>query len=190
MLKMAMFSLFLLSGSAYPQICTGLPSVAFADTETTTNVVLGADNDGVERISLELECLTTPTNNVQAAFGVDGNGDGVLQLDETAFIVGWDCGRWFVQRGCDGERIEEPLTPTNDVGRLSFSMKTGGAGLRRRVEATVDGEPAFAALAAEAPPWLRLHGINMARLTGRGLDRHGEQFAIRALRDSVIIRFR
>lgn len=167
-----------------------LPPVSFADTETTTNVVLNAGPDGVERISLELECLTTPTNNVQAAFGVDANRDGELQLGETSFVVGWDCGAWFVQRGCDGERVESPSAMTNSAGRLVFTMKAAAAGVRRRVEATADDSPVFGVFAAEAPPWLRLHGLDMVRLTGRGLEAQGESFAVRTLRDAIIIRFR
>ena len=41
-----------------------------------------------------------------------------------------------------------------------------------------------------AAGWLHRREWNMAKLTGRGLEGHGEAFAVQVLPDAVVIRFR
>ena len=77
-----------------------LPASEFADTEVSTNVCLGAAvataaGDGVGYFDVELSLCATPTNNVEIAFGVDIDEDGVLGCRERDFVLGWDCGAWF-----------------------------------------------------------------------------------------------
>ena len=38
------------------------------------------------------------TNNVEVAFGTDENGNGVLDLEEIDLTIGWDAGKWRVER--------------------------------------------------------------------------------------------
>ena len=169
-----------------------------ADTETVTNVPFTASLDAAGRFRLSLSCLATPSNNVEAAFGVDRNGDGVLALEETDCVVGWDCGAWFVRKGADGARTEQSgVVPADGVSELSWSVQTSREGAATRLEAAVDGAPAFAELGAREPrrhelaaDWLCRPGWNMVRLTGRGLEGHGEAFAVQVLPDAVVIRFR
>ena len=107
---------------ARPPVPAALPPVVHADTETVTNVPFTASLDAAGRFRLSLVCLATPTNNVEAAFGVDRNDDGVLALEETDCIVGWDCGAWFVRKGADGARTEHAGTvPADGVSELSWS---------------------------------------------------------------------
>ena len=49
-----------------------LPIVNYIDFETTTNVALEVWRPHVNRLALELRGITTPSNNVEVAFGVDG----------------------------------------------------------------------------------------------------------------------
>ena len=77
-----------------------LSAPEFADTEVSTNVCLvvtqklsAGDNRRCFDVSLSL--VATPTNNVEIAFGVDADGDGVLGRRERDFVLGWDCGAWF-----------------------------------------------------------------------------------------------
>ena len=187
----------LLAG-AHPAVPAALPSVAHADTETVTNVPFSAALDAAGRFRLSFSCLATPTNNVEAAFGVDRNLDGVLALEETDCVVGWDCGAWFVRKGADGARTEQSgVVPADGVSELSWSVQTSREGAATRLEAAVDGSPAFAELRAKAPRrhelaagWLYRREWNMVKLTGRGLDGHGEAFAVQVLPDAVVIRFR
>ena len=185
------YSLLLLIPSAFAALGVRgtLPDVAYADLETTTNIALCAES-GAGRLSIALSCLATPSNNVQAAFGEDVNGDGVLGLDETALTVGWDCGVWFVRQGGVGRPVEEPAEADGAVRELALSVRFGASGEARRLSAESDGAPVFADLTANPPPGLHGSGWNLMRLTGRGLHGHGEAFAVRQTADAVAIRFR
>ena len=174
---------------ATPGVRGTLPDVAYADLETTTNIALCAES-GAGRLSISLSCLATPSNNVQAAFGEDVNGDGVLGLEETALTVGWDCGVWFVRQGSVGRPVEEPAEADGTVRELALSVRFGASGEARRLSAESDGAPAFADLTANPQPGLHGPGWNLMRLTGRGLHGHDEAFAVRQTTDAVAIRFR
>ena len=76
-----------------------LPPVVHFDTETSTNMPFAVGASGAGRFTLSLSCLATPSNNVEATFGLDVDNDGILELGEMAFTVGWDCGAWFVRQG-------------------------------------------------------------------------------------------
>ena len=186
------------SAWALPRVSVPLPPSVYADTETATNVPFTAALDAAGRFRLSLSCLATPSNNVEAAFGVDRNSDGVLAPEETDCVVGWDCGAWFVRKGADGARTEHPVTvPADGVSELSWSVRTSPGGAATRLEAAVDGAPAFAELGAREPrrhelsaAWLYRREWNMLKLTGRGLEGHGEAFAVQVLPDAVVIRFR
>ena len=167
-----------------------LPPVGHFDTETSTNMPFAIDSSGAGRFTLSLACLATPSNNVEASFGCDTNLDGVLDLGEMAFTVGWDCGAWFVRQGCDGIRIEEPCASTNDTKALLLNLRFGASGQPRRLEAAADGQPIFSALALAPPEWLNIRRCNRLRLTGRGLDGHGESFEVGTTIDAIAIRYR
>ena len=49
---------------------------------------------------------------------------------------------------------------------------------------------AFSALAATPPDWLNLRLCDRMRLTGRGLDGHGESFETHPTADAIAIRYR
>ena len=187
----------LLAG-ANPPVPVALPPVVHADSETVTNVPFTASLDAAGRFRLSLSCLATPSNNVEAAFGVDRNDDGVLALEETDCAVGWDCGAWFVRKGADGARTEHAGTvPADGISELSWSVQTSPGGAATRLLVAVDGAPAFADLGAKEPRqhelsagWLYRREWNLVKLTGRGLEGHGEAFAVQVLPDAVVIRFR
>ena len=187
----------LLAG-AHPAVPAALPPVVHSDTETVTNVPFSASLGAAGRFRLSLSCLATPSNNVEAAFGVDRNSDGVLALEETDCVIGWDCGAWFIQKGADGVRTGRAcVVPADGVSELSWSVQTSPGGAATRLEAAVDGAPAFAELGAREPrrhelaaDWLYRREWDMVKLTGRGLEGHGEVFAVQVLPDAVVIRFR
>ena len=76
-----------------------LPSPAFADREVSGDASIPAGARGnLRRFRLELSFDATPSNNVHAAFGRDAEPlDGALAAEETAFIIGWDGGAWFLR---------------------------------------------------------------------------------------------
>ena len=72
-----------------------LPPPPYDDTEISTNVEFSAGNDDVRLFALSLALDATPTNTLQLAFGHDENSDGILDWQETEFLLGWKCGEWF-----------------------------------------------------------------------------------------------
>ena len=86
----------LVSACSFAVEIAALPGAEFADAEVSTNVAfaVGAAN-GRLRFSVELQA--SPSNNVEIAIGCDADGDGRLSLAESALVVGYDCGEWFVR---------------------------------------------------------------------------------------------
>ena len=165
-----------------------LPPAVHADTETVTNVPFAVALDAAGRLSFDLVCRATPSNNVEVAFGTDANGNGVLEPEEIDRIVGWDCGSWFTRKGADGAcqmengewKIENGVEP--EVRTLSWRVRVRTDGTPFRLEATADGSPAFADLPLEStysPSW------NLLRLTGRGLDASLETFTFSVTPDGT-----
>ena len=83
-----------------------LPSSEYADTEVSTNIAFVVDRSAMTRIEFTVALDATPTNNVEVAIGTDGNGDGNLSVEESAYVFGYDCGTWFC-RDRDKNRIED-----------------------------------------------------------------------------------
>ena len=79
----------------------GLPAWEFADTEVSTNVPFAFPQVNVKHFFLSMELAGTPSNNVQVAFGRDANTNGVLEVEEAGFAIGWDCGfgrDWYAEQ--------------------------------------------------------------------------------------------
>ena len=166
---------------ALPPVHPALPPEAYIDTETTTNVPFAAWQEHVGKFKFCLTCRTTATNNVLFAFGRDADDDGILSLEESDLVVGWDCGKWFVQGGYDAERIETAVG-TGDgqtlVWTVLLSPRTAAP---VSVTAAVDGMPVFGGVGKN---W------NMFRLTGRGLADSAESPVVQILPDSFTIMMR
>ena len=175
---------------AVPFRPVNLPAVEHLDTEVTTNVSIAAWQLRAAKFSFSLSSLATPSNNVEAAFGTDTDGDGTLSARETALVVGWDCGAWFVQKGMDGRRVSEASATTNEVKTLAWNYRLTASPESPRLSATADGEAVFADLAVDAADWLHNRGWNLMRLTGRGLDASGETFTIGTPSDPTAVVFR
>ena len=81
-MKSAVIAALLLLASA-PAIAgrvdvPSLPDPAHADTEAVTNVAFGAGVAGDNVFALSLALDASPSNNVEAAFGCDADGNGTL----------------------------------------------------------------------------------------------------------------
>ena len=72
---------------------------AFADLEASADTAISESAfRNLRRFRLGLAFQATPSNNVQVAFGRDTEPlDGHLAAEETAFIIGWDSGEWFLR---------------------------------------------------------------------------------------------
>ena len=172
---------------ALPPVHPVLPPVTYIDTEDATNVPFTAWQEHVGKFKFSLTCRTTATNNVQFAFGRDADDDGILSLEESDLVVGWDCGKWFVQGGYDAERIETAVG-TGDGQTLAWTVRLSPrTAMPVSVTATVDGTLAFGGVDVGifySKNW------NMFRLTGRGLADSGESPVVQILPDSLTILMR
>ena len=172
---------------ALPPVHPVLPPVAYIDTETVTNVPFTAWQEHTGKFKFSLTCRTSATNNVQFAFGRDADDDGILSLEESDLVVGWDCGKWFVQGGYDAERIETAVG-TGDGQTLAWTVRLSPVTVTpMSVTATVDGTPVFGGV--DAGMFYRKNW-NMFRLTGRGLADSAESPVVQILPDSLTILMR
>ena len=164
-----------------------LPPAVHADTETATNVPFAVALDAAGRLSFDLVCRATPSNNVEVAFGRDSDGNGMLDVGEEDCTVGWDCGAWFVREGADGEPLAAvpEQSPTGDVRTLSWRLWVGADGTPSRLDARADGDAVFGALADAPPAWLHSPSWNLLRLTGRGIDAPLGSFSVAVTPDGT-----
>ena len=188
-IKCLLFSFLVLTMSALasPSVPVSLPPVVHADTETTTNVAFAAGIPYSGRFALALECLATPSNNVQVAFGTDANANGVLDLEETELLTGWDCGAWFVQNGFDAPRQRTGAEPPDAAGSFAWEVRLSPSGVPVRASFLGNGAPVLNDVSTARPTWLYSRSWNMLRLTGRGLDASGESFEVSILSDGFTI---
>ena len=172
---------------ALPPVHPVLPPVTYIDTETVTNVPFTAWQEHAGKFKFSLTCRTSATNNVQFAFGRDADDDGILSLEESDLVVGWDCGKWFVQGGYDAERIETAVG-TGDGQTLAWTVRLSPrTATPVSVTAAGDGTPVFGGV--DAGMFYRKNW-NMFRLTGRGLADSAESPVVQVLPDSLTILMR
>ena len=185
---MNILAILLLLGSAFPQ----LPPSEYADTEVSAYHPLEQGPFGLRGLDFRLEFIGTPSNNVEVAFGRDEDEDGALAPHETDVIVGWECGRYFIERFRTGERIEETNVGTNDVGRAlawHYTLRKSGK-VFKAFTATNEVGAAFAQVSTNAPAWLYDRNWNRMRLTARGVDVQGERFEVEVQTSGMSIHLR
>jgi hypothetical protein len=170
-----------------------LPSPTFADREVSGDAGIPANaRDNLRRFRLELVFDATPSNNVQVAFGRDTEPlDGALAAEETAFIVGWDSGEWFLRPAGLKERfVHAPANGQTPQRRaLHATIRVNTQGLPTAVEFSDDtGAFAFDGLSLDPPPpWLAPENWNLLRVTVRGAAIADEDVKVRFLPDGATI---
>ena len=154
-----------------------LPRCEFADTEVTTNCPFSFASPFVVDFRLAMEFDSTPSNNVQIAFGRDSDADGVLSADETGMIVAWDCGEWILFGTNALPFVVLPTVDTNAHKVLCWDLH-----LRRKTPKRLllmeNGSPLFSGFEADPEPWFYDRTWNMFRLTARGIDDPAESFTV------------
>ena len=170
---------------------TRLSAPTFADREVSGDAAIPANvHDNLRRFRLELTFDATPSNNVQIAFGRDAEPlDGALAAEETAFIIGWDSGEWFLRpAGLKERHVYAPAngqTPQRRTLRAAIRVNTQG--VPTAVEFSDDaGAFAFDGL-PPAPLWLAPDNWNLLRVTVRGAAVAEEDVKIRFLPDGATI---
>ena len=170
-----------------------LTTPAFADREASgdTDIPPGACRD-LRNFRIQLSFDATTTNNVQLAFGRDSEPlDSHLAAEETAFIIGWDSGNWF-------------LRPTGLKERLTFIPVDGQTARRRTLTASIrvntQGTPTAVVFEDDAgaftfdgfsltppPSWLVPKDWGLLRVTVRGADVTEEDVMVRFLPDGTLV---
>ena len=167
----------------------GLPAWEFADTEVSTNVPFAFPQVNVKHFFLSMEHAGTPSNNVQVAFGRDANTNGVLEVEEAGFAIGWDCGEWRVRGclGCSEWGAEE--TTSYRVKVLEVDLQVANAKGRRIVSAE-NGVALEWGEDRQLPRAMYDNGWDTLRLTVRGVDPADESLraAVRVEGMAVIVR--
>jgi hypothetical protein len=168
-----------------------LPPPAFADGEVSGDAAIPAGTqDDLRRFRLVFSFDATPSNNVQIAFGHDAEPlDGALAAEETAFIIGWDSGEWFLRPAGLKERfVHAPAdgqTPRRRTLRAAIRVNTQGT--PTAVEFSDDaGAFAFDGL-PPAPLWLAPDNWNLLRVTVRGAAIAEEDVRVRFLPDGATV---
>ena len=176
----------MLAGLSYAAAIPGLPASAFPDTEVSTNLALRSWDTNVRTFTLTLELTASASNNVQVAFGRDLSGDGDLAPGETGFVLGWDCGAWFMMSADDRFTAQPPGAASRKT--LFFALRLGAAGAP--VALTVrDGNTALVGfpVAGAVPSWLYSPSWNRMKVTARGVDPAGETIQVRLVEDGARI---
>ena len=111
----------LLSMAAFAVTVGPLPQSEFADTEVSTNIAFAGERPAMTRIEFTVALDATPTNGVEVAIGTDANGDGNLSVEESAYVFGYDCGKWFKRSQSESEVEQWNLSSflTSDEGVAS-----------------------------------------------------------------------
>ena len=165
-----------LSLGAFGAVAPQLPPSEYLDSEVSTNVVLEQGRQ-VGELELRLVFTGTPSNNVEVVVGTDADGDGELSFDESGVRLGWDCGRYFVERVATGERFDAAAVGTNDVGRALDWRCVIRRGRILSLVAAPEAGDAILSVTTNAPAWLYDAGWNLMRLTARGVDVQDERFS-------------
>ena len=154
-----------------------LPRAAFADTEVSTNCPFSFASPFVADFRLAMEFDSTPSNNVQIAFGRDSDADGVLSAGETGMVLAWDCGEWILF-GTNAL----PFAISSAVSTNAHKTVLWNLHLKRKVPRhlllTENDRPLFSVFTSNPEPWFFDRDWNMFRLTARGMDDPAESFTV------------
>ncbi len=195
-LIMFVLSFATLSAAAVTLDVARLPEPSFADREVSEDVALPANRlDLLRTFRLEMTFDSTPSNNVQVAFGRDNRpADGALAAEETDFIVGWYCGEWFLRPQGLKERYTFSPAVTNGTRTLTMEIPVSSLGAPKSVTLK-DGAGVFAfpgLTLTPVPAWLNPDLWTCLRVTVRGCGENSTNKTVRArfLQDGAVILFK
>ena len=162
------------AASLHPEV---LPRCEFADTEVTTNCPFSFASPFVVDFRLTMEFDSTPSNNVQIAFGRDSDADGVLSAGETDMILAWDCGEWMLFGTNALPSAVLPSVDTNAHKVLRWDLHLRGKRPKRLV-LTENDVPLSPDFETDPEPWFYDRTWDTFRLTARGIDDPAESFVV------------
>lgn len=162
------------------QTLPNLPPAESPDTEVFCDYAFNRHRQDARNFGFVLSFNGTASNNVEVALGRDADGDGKLSFAETDMRVGWDRGRYFVERTRTGEVFEDADVGTNGIARtLSWRVQMDKDFCPRAFSASTEAGEAFGGLSADGVPgWIYRPDWNLMRLTARGTDVQDEHFTV------------
>ncbi len=166
-----------------------LPPCEFADTETATNHPFSTLRPGSQILSFQISLLASPSNNVGVAIGRDTNEDGELSVDETALVVGWDCGEWIMRSG-EFDGFLSAVPATGNVNKTLVWKLYETDGRIWCLIATENGRAIDFGIAGSIPAWTFSDSWDLVRLVARGADEGGESFVAKFTANGTSIRLR
>ena len=149
----------------------------FFDIEVSTNIVFNGSRYAVKELSFQFMFDGAASNNVQIAFGRDGDGDGMLSASETEAVYGWRRGRYFAEGYVSGERFEEPAAAVSVSQTFSVKMRISRNVRARDFNALSDGAGVLEEVSRTVPDWLYRPEWNLMCITRRGADVPSEWFS-------------
>jgi len=183
----------MLSTYAFTLKVPRLSGSPFADGEDTTDITVSAlAQQNLREVRLELTFNATLSNNVQIALGRDDRPqDDLLAAEESAFILGWDSGVWFIRPSGLKEHLvfTPPNADTAQVRTLKLSIFVKVDGTSQVVRFADDnGSFIFPNLPlAPPPPCFHPASWDILRVTTRGADIADEDVQVRFLPGGIII---
>ena len=191
-MKSTLVSLFVFAyaAAALARPLPPLPTPEFADTEVTVCHSLDQKMPSVCGLTFALAFRGTASNNVEIAFGRDDDGDGNLSFGESDVRIGWDCGRYFIERVPTGARFEEPSVGTNGAKRTLHWDCALKHRVMRGLSVSNEVGRVFTTVTSDPPNWLYDANWDTLRLTARGPDATGERFDVEVSTTGIAVIFR
>ena len=101
------------------------------DAEAVTNVPVVVNMERLKTWTASISFEPSQTNEVLIALGCDANADGDLAFEESALLLGCDCGSWYRADLRTGEAFVAS-TNTLTIGRNAFAASWNLAKVIRR----------------------------------------------------------
>ena len=180
---------FALQSLSATVISGSLPQCEFADTETATNHPFSTLRPGSQILSFQISLLASPSNNVEIAIGLDSDEDGELSIDETAMVIGWDCGEWIMRSG-EFEGFLSAVPATGNVNKTLVWELHVVDGFTRFLKAMENGHAINFGMEGPIPTWAFSDSWNLAKLVARGAEASGESFVAKFTANGTSIRLR
>ena len=170
-MKYLFFSCMLCAASSlFAKTLPPLPEPVFVDGEVSRCYPFDQAGIGSIWIDLSASFIGTASNNLEIAFGQDVDRDGELSLRETDLILGWSCGRYFLERFKASEIYEETNVGTNDIARtLGWNSRVRRDGRILSFALTNECGAAFADVLSSPPSWIYDTRWDRMRITARGV---------------------
>lgn len=163
------------------------PSV-FVDGEASETRHMPIASHATNVFQITLSHYASLSNNVEVAFGRDIiPSDGVLDAEESTFILGWDSGVWFLGR--PGQRDILTATPVDSgIKRrrtLTFKLRLNHTGEPQ--ELMVNDDTGSLVFPPSPPSWMLPASWDTLRITTRGRDLAEEDIAVTFTRDGLVL---